>query len=47
MLELKNSCVGLGEGIRQCLSNQLPEFNDWFFSTIQLVMAGRAASCTG
>lgn len=40
VLELKNSCVGLGEGIRQCLSNQLPEFNDWFFSTIQLVMAG-------
>jgi len=40
VLELKNSRVGLGEGIRQCLSNQLPEFNDWFFSTIQLVMAG-------
>lgn len=40
MLELKNSRVGLGEGIRQCLSNQRPEFNDWFFSTMQLVMAG-------
>jgi type I restriction enzyme R subunit len=40
MLELKNSRVGLGEGIRQCLSNQQPEFNDWFFSTMQLVMAG-------
>ena len=40
VLELKNSRVGLGEGIRQCLSNQQPEFNDWFFSTIQLVMAG-------
>jgi len=40
VLELKNSRVGLGEGIRQCLSNQLPEFNDWFFSTVQLVMAG-------
>lgn len=40
VLELKSSRVGLGEGIRQCLSNQLPEFNDWFFSTIQLVMAG-------
>lgn len=40
VLELKNSRVGLGEGIRQCLSNQLPEFNDWFFSTMQLVLAG-------
>jgi type I restriction enzyme R subunit len=40
VLELKNSRVGLGEGIRQCLSNQQPEFNDWFFSTVQLVMAG-------
>lgn len=40
VMELKNSRVGLGEGIRQCLSNQLPEFNDWFFSTVQLVLAG-------
>jgi type I restriction enzyme, R subunit len=40
VLELKNSRVGLGEGIRQCLSNQQPQFNDWFFSTMQLVMAG-------
>ena len=40
VLELKNSRMGLGEGIRQCLSNQQPEFNDWFFSTVQLVMAG-------
>lgn len=40
VLELKNSRVSLGEGIRQCLSNQQPEFNDWFFSTVQLVMAG-------
>lgn len=40
VLELKSSRVGLGEGIRQCLSNQQPEFNDWFFSTVQLVLAG-------
>ena len=40
VLELKNSRVGLGEGINQCLSNQQPEFNDWFFSTVQLVLAG-------
>lgn len=40
VLELKSSRVGLGEGIRQCLSNQHSDFNDWFFSTIQLVLAG-------
>jgi type I restriction enzyme R subunit len=40
VLELKSSRVSLGEGIRQCLSNQQPEFNDWFFSTVQLVLAG-------
>lgn len=40
VLELKRSIVGIGEGIRQNLSNQLPEFNAWFFSTIQLVFAG-------
>jgi type I restriction enzyme R subunit len=40
VLELKNSRVSIGDGIRQSLSNQQPEFNAWFFSTIQLVMAG-------
>jgi type I site-specific restriction-modification system R (restriction) subunit len=40
VLELKNSRVSIGDGIRQSLSNQRPEFNDWFFSTVQLVMAG-------
>ncbi|MHA6896913.1 type I restriction endonuclease subunit R [Ralstonia pseudosolanacearum] len=40
VLELKNSHVSIGDGIRQNLSNQLPEFNAWFFSTVQLVMAG-------
>ncbi|MBX3627379.1 MAG: HsdR family type I site-specific deoxyribonuclease [Rhizobacter sp.] len=40
VLELKNSRVDIGEGIRQSLSNQRPEFNAWFFSTVQLVMAG-------
>jgi len=40
VLELKNSRTSLGDGIRQCLSNQLPEFNAWFFSTVQLVLAG-------
>jgi type I restriction enzyme R subunit len=43
VLELKRSIVGIGEGIRQNLSNQLPEFNAWFFSTVQLVFAGNAS----
>ena len=40
VLELKNSRVSIGDGIRQSLSNQLPEFNAWFFSTVHLIMAG-------
>ena len=40
VLELKNSRVSIGDGIRQNLSNQQPEFNAWFFSTIQFVFAG-------
>ena len=40
VLELKNSRVSIGDGIRQNLSNQKPEFNAWFFSTVQLVFAG-------
>ena len=40
VLELKNSRVSIGDGIRQSLSNQQPEFNDWFFSTVQFIFAG-------
>lgn len=40
ILELKNSRVSIGDGVRQSLSNQTPEFNEWFFSTIQFVFAG-------
>jgi type I restriction enzyme, R subunit len=40
VLELKNSRASIGDGIRQNLSNQQPEFNAWFFSTVQLVFAG-------
>ncbi|MBL8490333.1 MAG: type I restriction endonuclease subunit R [Rhodocyclaceae bacterium] len=40
VLELKNSRVSIGDGIRQNLSNQQPEFNQWFFSTVQFVFAG-------
>ncbi|WP_027190871.1 type I restriction endonuclease subunit R [Fundidesulfovibrio putealis] len=40
VLELKNSRTTIGDGIRQNLSNQRPEFNAWFFSTVQFVFAG-------
>ena len=40
VLELKRSSISIGDGIRQNLSNQLPEFNEWFFSTVQLLFAG-------
>jgi type I restriction enzyme R subunit len=40
VLELKNSRVSIGDGIRQSCSNQRPEFNEWFFSTVQFIFAG-------
>ena len=40
VLELKNSRVSISDGIRQSLSNQQPEFNAWFFSTVQFIFAG-------
>ncbi len=40
VVELKNSRVSIGDGIRQNLSNQRTEFNAWFFSTIQFIFAG-------
>ena len=40
VIELKNSRVSIGDGIRQNISNQQPEFNASFFSTIQFIFAG-------
>jgi len=40
VLELKNSRVSIGDGIRQLLSNQQKDFNEWFFTTVQIVFAG-------
>lgn len=40
VIELKNSRVSIGDGIRQNLSNQQPEFNAWFFTTVQILFAG-------
>ena len=43
VLELKNSRVSVGEGIRQSLSNQGLDFNAAFFSTVQFIFAGNDA----
>jgi len=43
VLELKNSRVSIGDGTRQNLSNQQPEFNDWVFSTVQFIFAGNGS----
>lgn len=40
VLELKRTIVSVSEGIRQNLNNQNEEFIGWFFTTVQLVMAG-------
>ena len=40
VLELKNSRVSIGDGIRQSLVNQQAEFIAPFFSTVQFVFAG-------
>src|SRR6266404_6264890 len=40
VVELKNSRITIGDGIRQSLSNQQPEFNARFFSTVQFIFAG-------
>ena len=39
-LELKRSTVAVGEGIRQTIGNQKPEYIRQFFTTVQLVLAG-------
>ena len=40
VLELKNSRVSIGDGIRQSIVNQRPEFIGPFFATLQFVFAG-------
>jgi type I restriction enzyme R subunit len=40
VIELKSSRVTISEGIRQLISNQKPEFNELFFSSVQLVLVG-------
>lgn len=40
VIELKRSSVGIGDGVRQLITNQEEIFNKGFFSTVQLVLAG-------
>ena len=40
VVELKRGSVELGDGVRQLISNQEQEFNQTFFSTVQLLFAG-------
>ena len=40
VIELKRSSVELGDGVRQLRTNQEEIFNQGFFSTVQLVLAG-------
>jgi type I restriction enzyme R subunit len=40
VIELKKSTVEVGEGIRQTLDNQRPEFIRHFFTTMQITFAG-------
>ncbi|MDY2955821.1 MAG: HsdR family type I site-specific deoxyribonuclease [Enterococcus cecorum] len=43
IFEVKRSCVSIGEGIRQSLTNQKKEYIQNFFSTVQLIFAGNEA----
>ena len=43
IFELKRSCVSIGEGIRQNLTNQKKEYIQNFFSTTQFLFAGNEA----
>lgn len=43
VIELKRSSVEVGDGVRQLITNQQPEFNQGFFSTVQFVFAGSDA----
>lgn len=40
VIELKRGSVDIGDGIRQLITNQEPIFNQNFFTTVQLLIAG-------
>ena len=43
VVELKRSTISVGEGIRQTLDNQRPEFIRHFFTTVQITFAGNGS----
>lgn len=43
VIELKRSSVEVADGVRQLITNQEPIFNERFFSTVQLLLAGSDA----
>jgi type I restriction enzyme R subunit len=43
VIELKRSSVEVADGIRQLITNQEPIFNEGFFPTVQLLLAGNDA----
>lgn len=43
VIELKRGSVEVAEGVRQLCSNQEPGFHQWFFSPVQLLLAGNDA----
>lgn len=43
VIELKRGSVEVAEGVRQLCSNQEPGFHEWFFSTVQVLLAGNDA----
>jgi type I restriction enzyme, R subunit len=44
VIELKKSTVSIEEGIIQNCDNQSSEFIEWFFSTVQVIVAGNNAT---
>ncbi|KIA88184.1 restriction endonuclease subunit R [Pedobacter kyungheensis] len=40
ILELKRGTIDISESINQSISNQRVLFNEWFYTTVQLLMAG-------
>ncbi len=40
VIELKRSSVEVADGVRQLITNQEPIFNEGFFTTVQLLLAG-------
>ena len=43
VIELKRSSVDIGDGVRQLITNQEEIFNEAFFTTAQLLLAGNDA----